>query len=266
MPEVTSLRLVDTHAHLDPSFFGEEVEGVLRRAREAGVCAIVCVGTDGASSERALALARRETDVVATAGVHPHDARSLLDPGLTRAFEALASDPGFVAVGETGLDYFKNYEPREVQRAAFALQVRLAARLRRPLVLHCREAFRDLLEILDAEGGREAGGVFHCFSMGREEARAALERGFFVSFSGTVTYPRSEAVREAARFVPTDRLLVETDSPFLPPQPVRKEKRNEPAFVRHTLERIAQERKEGLEELASQVAANASRLFRLPLA
>src|SRR5262249_15472776 len=176
----------------------------------------------------------------------------------------LASDPGFVGVGETGLDYFKDYAPREVQRAAFARQVRLAARLRRPLVLHCRDALRDLLEVLDAEGGREAGGVLHCFSMGREEAREALDRGFFVSFSGTLTYPRSEAIREAARFVPADRVLVETDCPFLAPQPVRGE-RNEPAFVRHTLERLASERGEELASLAERIAGNASRLFRLRL-
>ncbi|MGH7149117.1 MAG: TatD family hydrolase [Planctomycetota bacterium] len=229
---MTPPRLVDTHAHLDPSFFGGEVDAVLRRAREAGVTGIVCVGTDAASSGRALALARREPGLVATAGVHPHDSRSLLDPAAAEAFEVLASEPGFVGVGETGLDYFKDYAPREDQRRAFALQVRLAARLRRPLVLHCREAFRDLLEVLDAEGGREAGGVFHCFSMGPEEARGALDRGFHVSFSGTLTYPRSDAIRAAARFVPAEAILVETDCPFLPPQPVRKE-RNEPAFVRH---------------------------------
>jgi TatD DNase family protein len=257
-------RLVDTHAHLDPSFFGEEVGAVLARAREAGVEGIVCVGTDAGSSERALALARSGTGLVATAGVHPHDARSLLDPMATRAFEVLASGPGFVGVGETGLDYFKDYAPREDQRRAFALQVRLAARLRRPLVLHCREAFRDLLEILDAEGGREAGGVFHCFSMGPEEAREALDRGFHVSFSGTLTYPRSDAIRAAARFVPAASILVETDCPFLPPQPVRKE-RNEPAFVRHTLERLAAERGEEIHRLAEAIAGNAARLFGLPL-
>jgi len=254
--------LVDTHAHLDPEFFGTEVPAVLARAREAGVAGIVCVGTDLASSERALALAKAEPGVVATAGVHPHDVRGLLEEGAFEAFERLAADPGFVAVGEIGLDYFKNYAPHDMQRDLFSRQVALARRLGKPLVLHCREAMDDLLAILDRERAGEVGGVFHCFSYGPAEARAALDRGFFVSFSGTLTYPGSKEIREAAKAVPLDRLLVETDCPFLAPQPVRGQ-RNEPRFVGHTLDRLAAERGEDPESLAAAIAENAARLFGL---
>jgi TatD DNase family protein len=260
---VSLIPLVDTHAHLDLEFFGEEVEAVLQRARDGGVKTVVCVGTDAASSARALALARAHPDVVATAGVHPHDSRGLLDEEAYASFERLAADRGFVAIGEIGLDYFKNVAPADVQREAFARQVALARRLRRPLVLHCREAMEDLLAIVDREGRGEIGGVFHCFSYGPAEAKAALDRGFSVSFSGTLTYPASHEIRRAAKIVPRDRVLVETDSPFLSPQPVRG-KRNEPLFVRHTLERLAKERDERLEDLAAAILANAARLFCAP--
>lgn len=255
--------LVDTHCHLDPGYFPAGPDDVLARAKGAGVggFVVVGVGRDLAPARAAAALARRLPETVGAAvGVHPHDATTLDD----RAFEelaALARAPEVVAVGEIGLDYHYDHSPRDVQRAVFARLVGLAREVGKPIVVHTREAPRDTIDVLAAEGARDVGGVIHCFSEDRAFAERALDLGFDVSFSGIVTFKNAASVHEVARWAPLDRILVETDAPYLAPVPLRG-KPCEPAYVVHTARRVAELRGIDLEALADATTANAERLFR----
>lgn len=251
--------ITDTHAHVFWRDFEGDREAVLARAREAGVERMVVVGTDLESSRASFELCDGRPGLYPTAGVHPHDAAGA-GPAVLEEIEALCRREDCVAVGETGLDYFKEYSPRERQRAAFRWHIELARRIAKPLVVHCRDAHDDTVELLaEAPGVR---GVMHCYTMGPAELPPYLEMGFYISFSGVVTYPKNEANRAAARIVPEDRLLVETDCPFLAPQGKRG-KRNEPAYVKLTLEHIAAERGVDAESFAQQTSDNATRLFAL---
>jgi TatD DNase family protein len=194
-----------------------------------------------------------------TAGIHPHDA-SAVDAAMRAEIRALCSREDCVAIGETGLDYFKNFSPRDAQRKNFLWHIELAAELGKPIVVHCRDAHEETVELLRSVPGVR--GVMHCYTMGEEELPPYLELGFFISFSGVVTYPKNDANRAAARAVPIDRLLFETDSPFLAPQGERG-KRNEPAFVRHVLEAVAALRGEDAATLATRTSHNAKALFGL---
>ncbi|MEB2312032.1 MAG: TatD family hydrolase [Sorangiineae bacterium] len=257
--------LVDTHCHLDPDNASEGPGPILERARAAGVGAFVCVGVGGVEPARhAVALAQRRADVVAAVGVHPHDAASW-DDALEDALRRLCSEPRVVAVGEVGLDYHYEHSPREVQRAVFRRFIALARELGRPLVIHTRSAAADTLALLEQERARDVGGVIHCFSENREFARRALELGFDLSFSGIVTFKNATAIHEVARWVPEDRFLVETDSPYLAPVPLRG-KRCEPAYVVHTAARVAALRGVSLERVAALSTTNACRRFGAPLA
>lgn len=256
-----TLELVDTHAHLHFPDFDDDREAVLARARAAGVRRMVTIGTDVATCRAALALAERETDVWATAGVHPHDAAESDEAALAEV-ERLAAERRVVAIGEIGLDFFRNLSPRATQARVLRRFVALARRLRKPVVVHCRDAHDDALSILSEEGVAEVGGVMHCFSGDVEIARRCLDLGLLVSLAGPVTYPNARALPEVARFVPADRLVVETDCPFLPPQGYRG-KRNEPAHLAITAARVAELRGEPLDALAAQTTENARRLFRL---
>lgn len=253
----------DTHTHLDIGPLKDDVPGVLARARAAGVtrlAAIGCVREIG-GAEVTVALARAHDGVSATVGVHPHDARYASDALLAR-IEEVAAAPEVVAVGEMGLDYHYLRSPAEVQRDAFRRQLRLARRLGKPVVLHLREATADALAILHDEGLPEAGGILHCYSEGPAELEAFLPLGLYVAFSGIVTFPRAGAVQEAARLVPDDRLLVETDAPYLAPVPHRGQT-NEAAFVAHTAAFLAKLRGVPLPALARQTFENAQRIFGL---
>jgi TatD DNase family protein len=252
--------ITDTHAHIYWKSFDADRDRVLERARAAGVRRIVVVGTDAATSQSALALCAADPDLFPTAGIHPHDAE-LSDRGARDEIRALCMREECIAVGETGLDYFKNFSPRDAQRDNFRWHIELAAELAKPLVVHCRDAHEDTVELLRSVPGVR--GVMHCYTMGVEELAPYLELGFYISFSGVVTYPRNDRNREAARAVPADRLLVETDSPYLAPQGRRGE-RNEPAFVRRVLEEIAALRGESLDDLARTTSGNAATLFGLP--
>ena len=255
------LDLVDTHAHLHFPEFAGDLEAVLERARAAGVRCMVTIGTDVESSRAAVALAGREPDVWAAVGIHPH-AASLADEARLAEIERLAAAPRVVAIGETGLDFFRLLSPRDAQELAFRAQLALARRLRKPVLVHCRDAHEETLAILAEVPVGEAGGIMHCFSGDAGEARRCLDLGLLISLAGPVTYPKARALPEVAKVVPADRLVVETDCPFLPPQPYRG-KRNEPAYLAVTAARVAELRAEPLEELASRMSENARTLLRL---
>jgi TatD DNase family protein len=247
--------LVDTHCHLD--MLGDLGE-VLARMREAGVGRAVTIGVDAASSEWAARAATEHDDLWATAGLHPHDAKDRTGELMAR-LEELAAAPRVVAIGEAGLDYHYDNSPREAQRAVFAEQIAMAQRTDRALVVHTRDAWDDTFAILEQEGVPERT-VFHCWSGGVEEARGAVALGAMLSFSGTVTFKNASNLREAAAATPLDRIVVETDSPFLTPHPHRG-KRNEPAYVRHVAQAIADVKSVPVDELEAATTANATRLF-----
>ena len=252
--------ITDTHAHLFWDSFEGDRADVLERAAEAGVGRMIVVGTDVATSRACFELCARHENLWPTAGIHPHDA-SDSDADARASIEELCARPDCVAVGETGLDWFKEYSPREAQLDNFHWHLDLARRLDKPVIVHCRDAHPDAAEAIAAHPGVR--GVMHCYTMGAEELPRYLELGLHISFSGVVTFPRNEANREAAAAVPADRLLVETDCPFLAPQGHRG-KRNEPALVERVLACVAEVRGADPGELARLTSANAARLFGLP--
>jgi TatD DNase family protein len=249
--------MIDTHAHLDAL---EDAPAALARARAAGVERVVSVGTSIASCREVLRLCEAEDGVYAALGLHPHEAADVGEEELA-ALRQLLGHPRAVAVGETGLDYFRDYAPRDRQAAAFRAQVALAAKLGKALVVHTRAASAETVAVLE-EAGDSLQVVLHCFSAA-ELLEPALEHGWYVSFAGNVTYPKAAELRWAAARVPGDRLLAETDSPYLAPQAVRG-RPNEPAFVVHTLEVLAEVRGERPAALAERIDANAATLFGLP--
>jgi len=253
MPDAAGI--VDTHCHLDML---EDVDAVLERMRAAGVSRCVTIGVDAASNERAVKLAKRHPDVSATVGLHPHDARLRSDDTMERLSE-LAREPEVVGIGEAGLDYHYDNSPRDRQRAVFAEQIRIARATGKALVIHSRAAWDDTFEILGSTGVPDRV-VFHCFSGGPAEAARALGLGAILSFAGVVTFRNADDLREAAKVTPLDRLVVETDAPFLTPVPHRG-KRNEPAFVRHTAEVIAQVKGVEIADVAFATSSTAARLF-----
>jgi TatD DNase family protein len=257
---VTSL--VDTHCHLDPQYFPAGPDEVLARARAAGVggFVVVGVGRDLAPARAAVALARRLPERVGSAvGIHPHDATTWNDAAHAE-LTSLAADPAVVAVGEIGLDYHYDHSPRDVQRDVFARLVGLARAVKKPIVVHTREAAADTLAVLEAEGARDVGGVIHCFSEDRAFAARALDLGFDLSFSGIVTFKGATSVHDVAAWAPLERILVETDSPYLAPIPLRG-KPCEPAYVVHTARRVADLRRITLDALVEATTENARRRF-----
>jgi TatD DNase family protein len=252
--------LVDTHCHLH--LLEEPPEQVVAAARAEGVGHLVDVGVDLDSSRRAAANAARLAPVSATAGVHPHDAVTLDDRALEE-LRALLADERVVAAGETGLDYYRDRSPREVQRAAFAAHVRLARELDKALVVHNREAFADVLAILEGEGAPERV-VFHCFTGDRRAAERVLEAGWYVSFAGTVTFRNAPEQRAACAAVPLDRMVLETDSPFLSPHPYRG-RPNHPGRVAVTAATVAAVHGVPVEQVAAATTASAARVFGLSL-
>ncbi len=251
--------LFDTHAHLHFPEFADDLPAVLERARAAGVRRMVTVGTDVATSRAALALAGREPGVWASAGIHPHEAAAADEAALAE-IERLAAEPRVVAVGEIGLDFFRDLSPRADQERVFRRLLAAARRVRRPVIVHCRDAHAEALRILAEERVDEVGGVMHCFSADVEVARRCLDLGLAISLAGPVTYPRARALPDVARFVPGDRLVIETDCPYLPPQGYRG-KRNEPFYLAITAARVAELRGEPLEDLAGRTTDNARRVL-----
>jgi TatD DNase family protein len=255
--------LVDTHCHLDPTYYPSGCDAALDAAREAGVEGFVAIGV-GADLEPALhavEVARRRPDVWAAVGLHPHDAIAGTD-AILGALEAMARDPRVVAFGEIGLDFHYMHSPKDVQDRVFREGVRIARRLGKPVVVHTREAPEETLRVLAEEGAKEVGGVIHCFSEDRTFASRALDLGFDLSFSGIVTFKNARAIHEVAAWAPLDRILVETDSPYLAPIPHRG-RPNQPAFVVHTAKRVAELRGTSVEAVAEATTRNARARFRL---
>jgi TatD DNase family protein len=250
--------LIDSHAHIQLDKFDADRGAVLERAQEAGVHAIMVIGFDLETSRGAIALAEKYNQVYATIGMHPHDAKDLHDETI-HIFHELAAHPKVVALGEMGLDYYRNLSPRPIQKAAFERQLDLAEELDLPIVIHNREAYHDILPILQARRGRVRG-VMHCFSGDVEIMYQSLALGFYIGIGGPVTYRKSDALQEVAQKVPADALLVETDCPWLAPQ-FRRGKRNEPAYVRATAEKIAELRGVSLEEIGEITTQNFEGLF-----
>ena len=253
--------LVDSHCHLDDEKFDSDRDAAIERARAAGVELMMVIGTgDGPPDlESGIRLAGRYPFIYATVGVHPHDAAKATPETLDRLAE-LVSHPKVLAVGEIGLDYHYDFSPREVQRRIFMEQMQLAARARKPIVIHTREAWEDTLAQV-REHGLPFGGIMHCFTGGPGESEQALELGFHLSFGGMVTFPKAQEIRAAAAVTPEDRLLVETDAPYLAPVPYRG-KRNEPAFMVETAYKLAEIRGVTVDRLADLTTRNFERLCK----
>ncbi|MCE5278571.1 MAG: TatD family hydrolase [Planctomycetaceae bacterium] len=252
--------LIDTHCHLCHERLAERIDDVLAAARSAGVVAVIVAAGDLAEAAAARDLARSHRDLSFIAGIHPHAAKSAA-PGYLDTLRAMAAEPRFAAVGEIGLDYHYDFSPREIQRRVFAEQLDAARQLGAGAIIHTREAFDDTLAIV-GESGLEGGHiVFHSFTEDPAAARRALDLGAMISFSGIVTFAKSQALRQTAAIVPDDRLLIETDAPYLSPEPVRKMKTNEPANVAHVARCLAAVRGVSYDAIARQTTANARRFL-----
>jgi TatD DNase family protein len=255
---------VDSHAHLDDPDFDADRAAVIERARAAGLRYLLAVagGTGPDNLEAPVALAQGHDWIYATVGVHPHDAKHFTEHHASR-IRQLARDPKVVAIGEIGLDYYRDHSPREIQKRVLIRQLELAREATLPVVIHCRDAWPDLTEIIQAYWKSSGlGGILHCFSGGRQDAVKFLDWGFQISFAGNVTYPKAENLREAAREIPLERLLTETDCPYLAPVPYRG-KRNEPAFVIEVTRTLAALRHLSAEEFGEIVVRNFERFFKI---
>jgi len=263
MSSAKSLGLIDSHAHIQGKEFVQDLSAVIERAQEAGLEKIIVVGGAGdlSSNQAAVELAGSSSMLYATVGMHPHDAKEVQEKDLL-FLEELMRRPRVVAVGETGLDFYYDHSPRELQAKMFGRFIQMALAARLPLVVHNRQADREAAELLRREGKGEIRGVVHCFTSDYAAAREFLDLGLYISFSGIVTFKNAESLREVVRRLPLDRILVETDSPYLAPVPHRG-KRNEPAFVRFVAETVAQVKGIALEEVTEATSRNAQELFAI---
>jgi TatD DNase family protein len=254
--------MIDSHCHLDSAEFDDDREAVIERALAAGVEHMMAIGTGNGPPdlEAGVRLADRYPPFYATVGIHPHDAAKASPDDFKRLTDLLAH-PKALAVGEIGLDYHYDFSPRDVQKSAFIQQMEIAAQAKKPIVIHTREAWDDTLALIERHWTPHGiGGIMHCFSGGPEEARRAIELGFYLSFGGIVTFPKALAVQEVAKSAPRDRILIETDAPYLAPVPKRG-KRNEPALMVHTARKLAELRGESYEEIRAATTENFSRLL-----
>lgn len=253
------MMFIDSHAHIQLSQFNRDRDAVLKRAHEAAVSNILVIGFDMETSLGAVELAEKHTHIYATVGMHPHDAKDLT-PDALKTFRELAEHPKVIALGEMGLDYYRNLSPRPVQKTAFEQQLDLAEELQMPIVIHNRDAYMDILPILEARHGRVRG-VLHCFTGDVALMHRSLAIGFHIGIGGIVTYKNAAGVQAVAREVPEDRLLIETDCPWLAPQ-FRRGKRNEPAYVRAVAEKIAELRNTSIETIGKITTENFRTVFK----
>ena len=256
--------LIDSHAHIDFPQFADDREAMLQRAREAGVGTLLAIGT-GPGPEKldaAIPFAEQHDWIYTSVGIHPHEAKEVTPQHLDE-LARLAQHPKVIAWGEIGLDYFYDHSPRDVQATVFRSQMELAHAAKLPIIIHCRDAWDDCLALIERHW-RPTGlaGILHCFTGTLDHAKRGLELGFLISFAGNSTYPKTQNIRDVAKEVPLDRMLIETDSPFLAPQPYRG-KRNEPAYVAEVAKTLATVRNLAPEEIAAATAANFRRLFRI---
>lgn len=253
--------LFDTHVHLNVEQFEGEVAETIERAKEAGVDYMTVVGFDRETIPKAIELAETYDFIYAAVGWHPVDAVDMTDEDLAW-IEELADHPRVVALGEMGLDYHWDKSPKDVQKEVFRRQIHLAKKVNMPIIIHDREAHDDIVDLLEEENAGEVGGIMHCFGGTVETAKRCMDMNFYISFGGPVTFKNAKLPKEVSREIPMDRLLVETDCPFLAPHPYRG-KRNEPAYVKLVAEKIAELKEIPYEELAEQTTKNAKQLFRL---
>jgi len=262
------LSIVDTHAHLDMATFNKDRTEVIVRALDAGISTIITVGIDLVSSRKAIKLAENHAEVLATVGFHPHEASGVREADIANLAK-VANHPRVVAIGEVGLDFYRNYSPREAQLQVLKWQLELAVKLDLPVIIHCRQAEKDMLTLLrdwSSSHKRPNGqprGVIHCFSGDIDTARQYLDMGFFISVGAYIGYPSSHRIHNVIKSIPQDRLMVETDSPFLPPRSHRG-KRNEPAYLPLTVGLLAEIRQVSPETVARETTQNAHHLFRWP--
>ncbi len=252
--------LVDSHAHIDSKTFNNELDQVIKRAAEKGVTHILTVGCDLESSRSSVELALRYPNVYASVGIHPHDADTINKDVIEELTRMIETVDKVVAIGETGLDFYRDHSPRDKQRESFRQHIQLAKATGKPLIIHDRDAHDEVIQIMQEENAAAVGGVLHCFSGDLTMARACIEMGFYISFAGPLTYPKNEPLRDIARALPIDVMLVETDCPYLSPQQWRG-KRNEPAYVHATAEKLAEIKGLTLEDVARITSLNAWRLF-----
>lgn len=253
--------LIDTHAHLQDEQYKEDLQDVLKRAEDAGLEKIICVGYDYASSCQALELARKIPQVYAVVGVHPHDSQELNEEILAKLFE-MAKDPRVVAIGEIGLDFYRDLSPREDQRKAFIAQIKLAQELYKPIVIHDRDAHQEVMDIIKKEKAGRSEGIMHCFSGFLPMAIDLMKQGFYISFAGPLTFKNAKKTVEVAAKIPQDRILIETDCPYLSPEPFRG-KRNEPARVSYIAAKLAEIRQKSVKEITYITSLNARKVFRI---
>ncbi len=253
--------LIDSHSHLDSDKYDQDLDQVIQRARENGVQQIVTIGTDIPSSQKATSLSETYSEIYASVGIHPHEVKTLDRKAFMKCHD-LADTPKVIAIGETGLDYYYQYSPPEQQIRWFREHIRLARSLQLPLVIHSRDAKEETLLILEEEKADEVGGVLHCFTGDADMAKRGMEMGFYISFSGIVTFPKAKDIQQVARDISLERILVETDCPYLTPVPFRG-KRNEPAHTRLVATKIAELRGMSLEETALALTENTRKLFKL---
>lgn len=255
--------LVDSHAHLELEPLVNDPAGIMQRATDAGVIAVITVGIDLADARAALEIADAFENVFAAVGFHPHNAKDVTELFM-HDMERIAGHPKVVAYGEIGLDFFRNLSPASVQRSVFSEQLQLAKGIGKPVVIHLRDAYRVGLDLIEKLAPFPAGGVVHCFSGDADDAARVLDLGFHVSIPGTVTYRKNDTLRAVVRDLPPDRILLETDCPFLSPEPLRG-RTNEPSHMVHTAREVARIRGVSLPEIAEITTRNAVRLFRLPI-
>ncbi|MBI3313501.1 MAG: TatD family hydrolase [Candidatus Omnitrophica bacterium] len=255
------MRFVDTHVHLHFPDFDQDREEVIKRAQNSGVDFFINVGTDVKSSRSSLKLSEQYPNVRATAGIHPHDAKDATEEDF-RELEEILQAKQMVAVGEVGLDFYRDHSPKEKQKEVLRRFIAIHQKVKKPLVLHCRDAYQDLMELLKQEMNPPYQGVMHCFSSDKDTLLRFVDLGFYISFAGPLTYKKNDSLREACKACPADRLLLETDAPFLPPQSMRG-KRNESSLMIETAQVAAELQNVDLEVLANQTTKNARKVFGL---
>ena len=256
------MELIDSHAHIDAPQFADDREAMLQRAREAGVHTLLAIGTGPGPQklDAALPYAEQNDWIYTTVGIHPHEAKEVTPAHLDQLTQ-LARRPKVIAWGEIGLDYFYDHSPRDTQADVFRVQMELAHAAKLPIIIHCRDAWEDCLDQIEQHWKPTGlGGILHCFSSTLEHARRGLDLGFLISFAGNSTYPKAQSIRDVARELPLDRILIETDAPYLAPQAFRG-KRNEPAYVAEVAKTLATVRNLGPEEIAATTASNFRRFF-----
>ena len=256
------MELIDTHCHLTFDDLAGDIDAVINRSIAAGVTQWITVGTDPLENQKAIELAERIENMYAAIAIHPHDAK-IVTADTIQELKRLAQHEKVVAIGETGLDYHYDHSLHEDQRRVFSEHLKVAAELNLPVIIHCRDAFDETMEILQQHSQELKGAVFHCFSGEASQAKVVLDNGFYISFTGVVTFKNAEKTRQAAKIVPFDKLMLETDCPYMSPEPMRKQKVNEPALMIHTARFLAQLKQIGLADFAKAVTATSKVFFNI---